>query len=315
MSHSAPTDSTFALHHGIIAASDVRVGGDDTRALRRDAERGLLVRLRRGVYLAAPVWRQLTGAEQYVMRLRAFALTARTPVTFSHQSAAVLHGLSLLGPVPAHIHIAARPSSGGRSDGDIRRHACTIDGLDTATVDGLAATSAIRTALDLSSFLPFADAVVALDALLHSGACTPCQLSLASSGSDFFRTRRKVERAIGFASEQADSPGESLSRAVIHQLGLPAPVLQQPFFDHLGFVGRADFWWPEHNLIGEFDGRSKYSRGRFGSDRPPEEHVWSEKLREDRLRAVGPRVTRWTWATLAVPSTLLAQLRAAGLAP
>jgi hypothetical protein len=123
------------------------------------------------------------------------------------------------------------------------------------------------------------------------------------------RAYRKASRVLDFASPLAESPGESLSRALISELGLPAPVLQHPFFDRRGRIGVVDFWWPEHNLIGEFDGRVKYSGG-YG---PGHEVLWNEKKREDRLRAVGPTVTRWTWEILASPARLLAQLIAAGL--
>lgn len=39
----------------------------------------------------------------------------------------------------------------------------------------------------------------------------------------------------------------------------------------------------------------------------------SEKIREDRLRGLGNRCTRWIWATLRHRGALAAQLQAAGL--
>src|SRR5674476_401682 len=63
------------------------------------------------------------------------------------------------------------------------------------------------------------------------------------------------------------------------------PVLRVPEIrgrpaDH----GRVDFWWPGARVVGEFDGRVKYGRAN-PSGRPPEDVLWDEKLREDRLRA------------------------------
>ncbi len=43
--------------------------------------------------------------------------------------------------------------------------------------------------------------------------------------------------------------------------------------------------------------------------------MWAEKVREDRIRATGARVVRWTWRTAMSPELLLAQLTAAGLRP
>ncbi len=44
--------------------------------------------------------------------------------------------------------------------------------------------------------------------------------------------------------------------------------------------------WPELGVIGECDGLLKYS----GSDA-----LIQEKIREDRIRALGFIVVRWTW--------------------
>ena len=60
-------------------------------------------------------------------------------------------------------------------------------------------------------------------------------------------------------------------------------------------IGRVDFWWPDLGLVGEFDGRMKYRLDGVEDGRPLEDRLWTEKTREDRLRAAGARVARWTW--------------------
>lgn len=62
-------------------------------------------------------------------------------------------------------------------------------------------------------------------------------------------------------------------------------------------IARTDFWWPGRRVVGEFDGLGKYTRAQPGG-RSPAEVVVAEKLREDRLRDLGLRVVRWTWADL-----------------
>jgi hypothetical protein len=74
-----------------------------------------------------------------------------------------------------------------------------------------------------------------------------------------------------------------------------------------------DFWWPEFNLIGEFDGNGKYLREEFANGRSPGEIVIAEKRREDRLRALGPQVTRWDWSIARSAFRLRAHLADAGL--
>ena len=88
------------------------------------------------------------------------------------------------------------------------------------------------------------------------------------------------------------------------QMGLPAPQLQVEFRDARGLIGFADFWWEELNLIGEFDGYIKYSDPRHLRGRTPAQALRDEKTREDRLRAVGPRVARWGWTEALSPREL-----------
>ncbi|WKK70890.1 hypothetical protein Q0F99_14215 [Rathayibacter oskolensis] len=70
-----------------------------------------------------------------------------------------------------------------------------------------------------------------------------------------------------------------------------------------------DFDWPEHGLVGEADGRAKYSLGASGVT----EAIFREKRRENALRLLGPRVVRWEWKDAIAGAPLIALLLAAGL--
>ncbi|MCU1438686.1 MAG: hypothetical protein JWP66_1773 [Naasia sp.] len=289
----------------LLSARDWERRGEDPRWLRDQERRGALVRLRRGVYVASETWAAAGTEDRALLHLRAYATTAQTPPTFSHQSAALLHGLPLLRFEPTEVHIADRTGSGGRSGSGVRRH--FGPSRSSHEVGGLYATSLERTLIDLAESTPFRDAVVAVDAGLQRVDLADVRALAARKAC---RGWRRVQRVLDFASPLAESPGESLSRVIMHELGLPTPVLQQDFRDRRGLIGRADFWWPDARLIGEFDGRVKYSGHFTGS---PEDVLWREKLREDRLRASGTRLVRWVWADLARPERLLALLSAAGL--
>jgi hypothetical protein len=107
--------------------------------------------------------------------------------------------------------------------------------------------------------------------------------------------------------------GSPRSRALIHVLGLPAPVLQHAFYDSDGFIGRTDFFWPEYGVIGEFDGDAKYLEDDLLGGSTAREAVLAEKKREDRLRALGYTVVRWDWKAVTKPELLGQKLAAAGL--
>lgn len=126
-----------------------------------------------------------------------------------------------------------------------------------------------------------------------------------------------ARRAVAFATPEAESPGESLTRVVLHELGAPPPTLQKrfPWGDGDLFADIVDFWWPRFGVVLEFDGRVKYAEGRWSGRRSAEQVVVDEKIREDRIRN-RPEVhgfARTVWDELSHPPRLAANLRSAGL--
>ena len=103
--------------------------------------------------------------------------------------------------------------------------------------------------------------------------------------------------------------GESRSRVILHRWKLPPSALQFEVSSADGAViGRTDFAWEEHGLVGEFDGRIKYGRLlRPGQDAG--DAVFREKRREDAIRDEGWGVLRWTWADLHRPDRFAARVR------
>lgn len=74
-----------------------------------------------------------------------------------------------------------------------------------------------------------------------------------------------------------------------------------------------DFWWPDFNVIGEFDDKHKYTDPRYMNGRTAQQVLYDEKLREDDLRAASHGFTRWPWATAVSPALLRAHLAPAGV--
>ncbi|BDZ44300.1 type IV toxin-antitoxin system AbiEi family antitoxin domain-containing protein [Naasia aerilata] len=291
----------------LLLSRDLRARTGDSRSLSRAAEQGRLVRVRRGVYVDRAVWEEAGREERALLHLRAYEATADALPVFSHQSAALLHGLPLLALQPDEVHVVGGSDSGGRRADGVRRHPPAVS-RPAVLLDGMWVTDRERTIADLAASLSFPAAVVVADAGLRAGASIRDLRDLADSGT--YRAWRKVQRVVGFATGRSESAGESLSRALMDELGLPAPELQREFFDRRGFIGRVDFWWPEQRIIGEFDGRVKYGAQLEGS---PEDRLWFEKRREDRLRALGPGMIRWVWDDLRSPAGFRELLVAGGL--
>ncbi len=298
-------------------ARELKPVGRDDRGLRRAAARGELIRLSRGVYTDAKDWDLRDATLQYQLRCLGAATGSRTSPILSHASAAALLRVPRWGAQPRTVHVLASHAAGSRTESPFTRHATKYLDLEIDSLGEARRTSLRRTLVEYCATEPFPNSVVALDwAVAGEGsreAFSKANLLQCAEELELTRGRTRFHRALAFADGLSGSPGESYSRAVIHELGFPAPELQADFRDSRGFVGRVDFWWEEHGLIGEFDGIAKYTRQEFTQGVSAAEIVLSEKRRENRLRALGPTVARWDAEVLARPRRLYRLLIEAGL--
>jgi hypothetical protein len=292
----------------------VRSSFDDS-AVRRASLRGELVRLAPGRYLRAEHWNALDSSGRHVMQAIAAVEYARTPVVVSHASAAAFWGLPRLGPWPGRVHAIGRDSGAATGGASLLRHAATLDDADVVERNGVLVTSPERTALDIALSAPLRQAVLALDAGLRSELFSADSLleSLAKRGEP--RGAVKARKAIAAADARSASPGESLSRVVMHESRFELPELQHRFVSPTGEVAFVDFFWKAQGIVGEFDGALKYGAGDVRGDLSAEDVVIAEKHREDWLRAL-PEVkgfVRWTWTDAFEPGRLARLLQAAGV--
>ena len=276
------------------------------------------MRVRRGAYFDAPEWDSLGSRDRYLVRIRAVAFTRQRPRVISHYSAAAVWGFPIASPWPREVHLTVDRESPARTKNGVTVHRGGVDRSDVYGVDGLLVTSPLRTLLDLARVANFADAVVALDHFLAL-----CDGRSALSGLDSLIDRvdqleqgrggQRARRAILFADPRSGSPGESLSRVAIHELGFPPPALQVVHRRAAGGADITDFEWPGYGVIGEFDGQGKYLREEYLGGGSPAEAVYREKVREDRLRRECKSFVRWGWAEAQERHPLRALLLGAGL--
>lgn len=300
----------------LLLASDASVGGVDRRALARDAVAGRLIRVGQGAYVAVAEWHALAPPERHVVMMRAVQARSSRALVFSHWSAAVAHGLPVRRGRLKLVHRTTPPGSADNTAG-VRVHPFALPDGDLVEVHGLLCTGVARTAVDVAAASTFRDAVMVADAALaaiESSGGSREDLRAAWLRAQPRRAWLKVGAVMDFADARSGSAGESTSRVTMRALRLPAPVLQQVFSDAFGFVARVDFWWPHLGLVGEMDGRVKYSDPAItGGD--PARVLYEEKRREDRLRFLVNRVVRWNWHEAETPALLGPKLAAVGLTP
>jgi hypothetical protein len=186
-------------------------------------------------------------------------------------------------------------------------HPARLEPPDLYRLGCVAVTSLARTVADCARTLSYPRAVAVADVALRMGL-RKSDLVTCLDQTARCRGAGQARRAADFMELGAESVGESFSRVVLRQAGVPTLQLQFGVRDRFGATfARADFCWKERRTLGEFDGRVKYGRS-LEVGETPGDAVFREKVREDRLRDLGWEVVRWTWDDLAHPTALADRL-------
>lgn len=269
-----------------------------------------LQRVRSGVYTTRDAWSSARPWERYRMRVAAFGLTSPGAV-FCLESAAVLLGLPVFGE-PRDIHVFDPERATSTRYGDVCVHTST-DPRTVVDTPGGASTSTLDTVVDLARVLPPAQALAVADA-----AASPFQQraapvvepaafrDLTDSRADR-RGRARCRWVWARVDGRAESPFESVSRAVIEWLGFEEADLQCELA-YEGHRDRVDFLFASMGGIGEADGWSKYA---LADGTAAGERLRAEKRREDRLRRAGHAFARWEYDDAVAAWPLERILRAA----
>ena len=272
-------------------------------------------RLRRGVYCLTSTWTG-AGPEERGVLLAAAALlthTSRAPFAVSHASAAAVHGL----PVPARLlerawlTVAAGQGARTHYPPGLVQEVAGLAAHEVRVERGLRVTAPARTVADCLRHLPAPDAVAIADAALHLGKVDPETLARAVEAQRSWPLATAARAALPLVDGRRESPLESRAAVAMHHHHLPMPLCQVEVRDRRGrLLGRADFVWPEQQVVGEADGRAKYQG-------PDAVGVFeAEKDRQAAFEALGLVVVRWGTRHLAGdPPPFVTRLGAALASP
>jgi hypothetical protein len=139
------------------------------------------VRVRRGVYASARFAAKAgedPGLGQALLVSAAVGAQSLRDAVASHQTAALIHGISLLKTPPSDIVWLTRPQGryrGGAVKGVMFHSAALPQGHVTVRY-GVRLTTGARTVLDLARSLPYIDGVAAADSALHVRATAKAEL-------------------------------------------------------------------------------------------------------------------------------------------
>lgn len=267
------------------------------RRLRRLHAAGKLVRLHARTYIDTQHWRSLSESDRHLVRAWAMAPVLGSSATFSHQTAALIHGWPFVGPLPDRVHVVDPSVPGVQHRAGVVSHGHLPVPLGTAPArfDGVPVTDVLTTAVAVALTSEPHMAAVAVDHPVRCGALTVEDFRRAlplgpSRGS------RRAQLVADSLDARHESPGESLTAVRLRESGVER-IEPQRVFRHGGGSDRVDFWLPDLGVIVEFDGKQKYTDPSMRAGLSAEDALWREKLREDRLRRQ-PEVTaviRPTW--------------------
>lgn len=146
-------DAFGYLQHGLVTSAQAAESGVDSTTMTRLAQRDVIRRVRRGVYILAGV------AEDALTEIRAAwlatsprvlaedRLAEETPIVVSHVSAASMLDL---GDITPARHTFSSPLRKQSSAADIRHRIAALPDDDITVVEGIAVTTALRTVVDLA---------------------------------------------------------------------------------------------------------------------------------------------------------------------
>ncbi len=165
-------------------------------------------------------------------------------------AASALHGAQWVDPdVPIELVWSnTRPPRGIVA----REHLLADD--EVTRVAGLPVTTPVRTAYDLSRYLPRGPAVARLDALMRA---TPFSTEDVLQLAQRYRAARGIRRlrsVLHLVDGGGSSPKETWLRLLLIDAGVPAPATQIPVVDGYRLLAMLDLGWREFGVAVEYDG-------------------------------------------------------------
>jgi hypothetical protein len=274
---------------GIVTTGQLRAAGKSVRQIRGMLDRGELVRLSTGIYATADLAELVPRLDIGALLLSAGAAAAALgpSAVVSHETAALLHGLSLLGPPPEVLTITRPPGVGSRSArAGVRLHCAALPAEHVGGRLAVPVTTVPRTVIDLARMLDIRAGLVVADSALRQKLTSKKELAAVIAACPRWRGVRTATQVAEFADGRAESPLESLARLAFHDCGLPPPELQVVVTAAGEFIARVDFMWKQFRTVAEADGAAKYedkSRASY------------EFRRDAKLRDAGLEVVHFTW--------------------
>lgn len=280
---------------GMFSRTEALARGYTDDDLRRGRASGEIVTIRRGYFVRADVYRRLDAHRRHAVLAEAIYAESSTDAVFSHVSAAVLHRMETWDIPLDKVTFTVARSYAGKKGRQRVLHGSPLPAADLTEREGFPVTAPTRTIVDLARSLPLHPAVCIGDYAMRAGLTTHRELQDALTDARNRTGIAKARQAVQSMSSRSQSTGETRSRMLLDTLPLPPPLLGQSLFDEVGgYVGRSPFLYPDHGVVGRYEGE-----GVYGAD-PVLTDIDGRRERH-RMEQLGWTVVRWDWEDLSTP--------------
>lgn len=238
----------------------------------------------RGVYLTLSA-EATNPRDRHLLAARATIMSLGDSWCVARRTAAVLHGLPLLGYTSTEVQLTRDRARRSVRSSSRHRHINALLDAERTVLDGIPTTTLARTVFDLARRESIRSAIVVCDAALRSGL-TPGEVVAVLEAHRGWPGARRARAVLAFADGRAESPLESLGRLTCLEEDLPVfePQVEVRLYGDL--IARVDGLWREQLVVFEGDGAMKFDG----------EGVLPELLvRQERLREAGLTVVRAGW--------------------
>ena len=269
----------MSRQHGLISYQQAIKAGLPPQEVPVLLRRRVWVRVRRGVFADADAWAAAGDhTEKPLLRIRAAELVLQVPHHYSHDSAALLHGIPLFDAGRSMVHVTRRRAHGYADRAGIKHHLAPF-GLDQADfVGGLPVLKPARTAIDLAREHGLRPGVAACDHVMRHGV-SRSELYEVLDRMPCWPYKTTARSAVELADPGAENRFESAARLIVHALGRGRPQTQFGLTD-----GHRTVWCDIRvcRHVFEVDGMIKYQRLENGGyAAKPEDALHEEKKRQD----------------------------------
>ena len=286
----------ISANRGLVTRKEVLACGLSDDQLMRLLRAGDLVVVRRGVYARACDWEAWDPyVERPRQRARAVHLMTLTDHVLSHDSAAHELGLAILRPRTELVHLTRPLTRAARTRNGVKHHGARYRPEQVVDVEGIPVLDAARTACDMAREHGIQGGLPTFDSAMRSGV-TREQFRVALEGMAGWPDVQAPRACVDLAEPGAESVAETLGRLLVMEVVGPEAEIETQF----PVLTARGVMWCDLRVgchLFEVDGRLKYRRMQEDgvTDRPIEDVLWKEKVRERDVCAEGLGMSRIIW--------------------